>query len=208
MNNKDYEDIYNRLKENSIGSDKICEDKRYKRQCKLNKTIALLMCTLATCAVVRSYSKSINMTPVNIHNEATVQIETDTYKPVYFIEYDYDIYEMTIIEMKRLDSLLEKSGLTEYTRDGKLRNYNYTVADYQKIEGLDESYISAFSCVANEKSLNEFLKVFGYENIESYVRSKGFVDNKGNVDITSWEINCLNELGQQLAKEAGETKTR
>ena len=61
--------------------------------------------------------------------------------------------------------------------------------------------------MTNRKTLNEVLKVFGYNNIEEYVRAKGFVDDKGNVDIVSWKINCLNELGYKLRQEANETKT-
>jgi len=168
---------------------------RNKKSYELTKKTALLMCTLFACTMLVSCRKFM------------VKKNSNTYEPISFIEYDYTLYEMTIIEMQRFDKLMDDNGLTEYTQDGKVRNYDYTVDDYRQMEGLDESYISCFSSMTNEKTINEVLKVFGYNNLEEYVRAKGFVDDKGNVDIVSWHINCLNELGYKLRQEANENKT-
>lgn len=101
--------------------------------------------------------------------------------------YGFTTYQISTYQTLRLYDLLEANNLTEYEPDHLIRrSYKYTADDYKKIAKLDESYLYAFYTQTTLETLTEVCQALGYDDIENFLISKGYVDKDGNPDVSVW----------------------
>lgn len=195
MNNKKkYETMYEKLKENSIGPQKKCLDKR--KKVILNSSIAAiaLIFTL-TCSI--GINKKIEKTISKISSNHD---KTSSMSNVDYIS-GYRVYDVKTYSKLRVNDLLLQYNYTDYKVDNNRRVYNYTFSDYSKIEELNESYIYGFYNFTDFKTLDEVCISLGYSNFQDYLIKNSYVDEMGNVDLIKWEneqliqmVNYMSEL--------------
>lgn len=170
------EDLFKRMRENSIGSEKRTSNRFNRKRVFLKKTISAILSAVIAFSMIGC-----------VKNDNSNQLESMIEYSQLYEDYGYTDQELCDYEIERLDSLLESNGMGEYTRDEDcLRNYDYTAEDYKSIEGLDDSYLYAMYLTANQQSVDEFSRALGYNDLNDYLESHGYVDDNGYIDGRKW----------------------
>lgn len=200
-NNKKYEMMYEKLRENSIGPEKRCLDKR--KKVILNSSVAAitLIFTL-TCFV------GINKP---IEKVASKNLDTrDKVSSISNIDYisGYRVYDVKTYSKLRVNDLFLQYNYIDYKVDNNKRVYNYTFSDYSEVKELDESYIYGIYNFADSKTIDEVCISLGYSNFQDYLMKKGYVDELGNVDLIKWENEELIKMANYMSElmKKGNTK--
>ena len=102
-------------------------------------------------------------------------------------KYEFSTGDIALYELIRLNDSLKASGLVEYEEAaGGLRDYPYTAEDYARIDGLDDTYLYGFHKLATKEDVDEMAKAIGYDDLDDFMRSKGFMDSDGRYDTRTW----------------------
>ena len=75
----------------------------------------------------------------------------------------------------------------------------------EKIEELDETYLYAAYIATTKETFTNILTSLGYENLESFLISKEYVDKNGKASLYVWCIENMEEMSL-IMKQASETK--
>lgn len=198
MSKEELDKIYENAKENSIGPEKKSSAKRERKTITMKITVASLAAVLALSGLTGCVFKQ----PIPPQKEPTSISETIEYKNEYN---GYSDTEIGIYERLRLGDLLEAHGFTDYTMEGQKKSYNYTKEDFEKIEELDETYLYAAYIATTKETFTNILTSLGYENLESFLISKEYVDKNGKASLYVWCIENMEEMSL-IMKQASETK--
>ena len=185
------EQLLERMRTNSIGTNKRTTNKFIKTK----KVLNIAMSTILSVVIAMSM---IGCTKSNIEDKSTIQQE---YSEIYE---DYGVHTKDIqeYEIERLEKALEETGLIDYTlNEDNLRDYHYTAEDYRKINNLDETYLRSFYSIASDQSVDEMAKALGYNNLHNYLESKGFLYQNGNIDGQTWAAYDSIQIAKIMSQE-------
>jgi hypothetical protein len=168
------EELFNKLKENSIGPEKRIQKRFTKKS--ISKKVFLSLISLFI---------AISMTGC-IKDNNTNSIFTDSAYFSIYDDYGYTDSELEDFGIDRLDKLLDDNNLNNYTKENRLREYNNTHDQYSMIEGLDESYVLSFYAVSSKESTEEFVKGLGYDSLNDYLEKHHYLKEDGKTNMRKW----------------------
>lgn len=198
MIDKDYDRIFAKLKKNSIGVSKRVKNKRIKIKASLKRGVAtflsiMTVASMAGCGLLKQYDPEKHKTSKSWNI-------TDTWNG-----YTYD--EINNYEEARLDKVLSDYNMTDYTKNGYKRSYNYTAKDYMNVVELDETYMHGFYHMTDSYTVNQFCISQGYKNFEDYLGKNGYTNSDGKTDINKWIADDLEIMSKMMdSREVGKTK--
>lgn len=191
LTEQDFERIYNNTMQNSIGEEKQCDYNKKTKKVTLRIAFATLIIILVmTCfnnLILPEIRESIKN---SIKQEENVELEYN----------GYYLSEIETYEYIRFSNLMAENNLTSYTQNGLIIDYNYTVEDYKKMDGLDESYL--YTVYRKTNDLNEFLHVFGYNDLNDYLIKNNYVDKNGEPSTIKWRIETAKDTSEIMLNEA------
>lgn len=199
MDSTNYQELYEKLKNNSIGEEKISNSKRTRKQVLLRVSLTTLASViLMTSLVGCGYQKNNNYNQTN----------TTTESEYIFDDRGYTTGEITGFRKGRVYELMKDNGYQDYeVNNGMQRDYGLSVDQIKELSGLDESYMYGFYCVTTPNMAEKVAIALGYKNIDDYVIIHGYIDENGNPDYREWMhhdkenmVNLLFELEQELKK--------
>lgn len=192
MEQKDLQKIYDRALENSVGNNKKCPFKKvFKTVAMKIALLTLLITFLASCMVgcFGNYKEEdINFT------QSGEAFENDG-KTNGFTTYQIATYQNI-----RLYDLLEAYDFTDYSIEGRRRNYHYTEEQFSQIQELDETYLYAFYTQTTSDTLTAVCKSLGYDNLEDFLLDNGYVDKEGKANINVWYKHHKIEMSKIMKK--------
>lgn len=201
-----YKENYERMKQNSIGSDKKCQDKR--KKVILNSSIAAIILTFTlTCFA------GVNMINNKIQNKIDELKEYQSETQITAISDSEYILGYKVLYLKMYakscanNLLLEHNFKALETKNGR-RTYNYIAEDYRKIEELNEEYIYGFYNLTDKQTLEEVCIALGYEGFKDYLIKNNYVTEDGKEDIINWEKDNLNSIANYMIELKGKGKTK
>lgn len=172
--------LFEKMKVNSIGNDKISEYKPIKKQIKFKfAKIAIITMLSMTCLTGcgNMISQDRNVT------EQTIESNYN----------GYSLYDIHVFENYRLNTLLNNYNLTEYEENNRVRSYSYTVEDYKQISELDDSYLYAFYNMCDTQTVTTVCNALGYQDLNDYLIKNNYITKSGNPDTYEWsEANSEN----------------
>ena len=188
------EELFNKIKENSIGSNKKSSNKFTKKSISKNIITTLMTVFIATSIVGCAKTDDVNSLMTEIEYYAVDE------------QYGYSETELKKYAMERLDAILEEHNLNDYTKDqDKLRDYNHTADEYSMINGLDDTYVYTFYSISNDRSVEEFVKGLGYTDFNDYLTKHNYLKEDGNINLRKWHqehiINLAKIKSEEDAKE-------
>lgn len=201
-----YKENYEKLKKNSIGSEKKCKDVR--KKIIINSSIAAIVLTFAlTCFV--GTNKTINKirNDININNDINNHDKISSISNVEYIS-GYRVYDIKIYSKLRVNDLLLQYNYTNYQTENNRRIYNYTAIDYSKIEELDESYLYGFYIHTDSKTLDEVCISLGYQSLQDYLTKNNYVDESGKIDFIKWENESLKYMANYMNEQTKKGNTK
>lgn len=200
MEPKDLQRIYDKTLENSVGIEKKCPFKKTFKNVVIKVATVTLLLTFMASSLTGCMGNIKNLNPT----EETQITSSDSQNQNDDIKINgFEPYYIFNFERARVFELLEAYNLTEFEFVSAKRDYKYTSEDYKKIIELDESYLYGFYVTTTRETLNEVCKSLGYENIEDFLNTKGYVDKNGKPSVSAWydhniqEITSIMEEAQQ-----------
>lgn len=200
MTEQEFKDIYEKLKNNSIGEEKKSSNKRIKVQATLKKGIAAFLSVFAISSMVGC----------GMHVKSNDEKDNNSVVSLWDINgtwngYSYD--QIVDFEENRVKEVLEINHMEDYTKEGHRRNYKYTADDYKKVIEFDESYIGGFYHLTDTYSLDQFCASRGYENFHDYLEKNGYTTEDGKDNLEKWQADNLEKISQKMkTREAVRTK--
>lgn len=194
MKKEEAEAIYNNAKNNSIGKEKKSSAQRFKRNVILSIATAALVTVLASAGFLAMHKNEEELT------DSPDRIE-------YVTEIDgYKLSQLAVYQNARVYDLLNDYGFKDYDEVGKIRYYNYTEEDFQRLKGIDENYLYGLYCTTSEQNFKDILSVFGYDSLDSYLIDRNYIDKQGNPSIDAWNYANKQEMANLLKSEKGKVK--
>lgn len=166
MNDDKFLSIYNKLREESIGNTKRCNYKS-KGKIQILKRAFLSITALLCCA------GAVGCNKINEQPKSIVESESQSFESSDLECNGYQYSRILTFSKIRSKELLDNNGLTEYyfDTDSLTSIYSYTATDYEKIDGLDESYIFGFYNLSDHNTVDEVCKALGYEGFYDYLNT-------------------------------------
>ena len=196
---KDYKNIFEKMKAKSIGTNKRVKNKKIKIKARLKKPLAGLMAVIALASVIGC--GALKQHDPGKRNQTSYSWKSDD----TWSGYTYN--QINAFEEERLDKVLNSYNMTDYTKDGYKRSYNYTAKDYMKVTELDETYIHGFYHMTDSYTVEQFCISQGYQNLNDYLVKSGYTDSEGKEDINKWIADDLEQMGKMMAsREVGKSK--
>ena len=84
---------------------------------------------------------------------------------------------------------------------GILGKENVTPEDYRRIEGLNEEQLIYYYSTYGKDASEKVVQALGYEEWDEFLQKKGYINQKGEPDISEWvyeeyqKINDIMEKG-------------
>lgn len=201
-----YKKIYENMKNNSVGSEKRCNNKKIKKRVKLNITLATIVGTIIISGVVGLNAKSKK--DFLTYDEYKQTEDYKEYQKKYGT-YGYSNKEIINYEIARSINLLEENNMTDYEQKAYgIKQYNYTVEDYKKIDKLDESYLFGFYRATNQSTFSEILITLGYSSLDDFLLKNNYVDENGNPSVNEWMTYELNSTAKIMYESEENKKTK
>ena len=166
-----------------------------KKRKKFKKVLLCVVAVLA-CILVLAFSGYL---VIKDFIETRNEIERTTIKPKENLELEYNGYSLNTIrtyERRRFYSLMRENNLTDYSMNGNKRDYNYTVEDYKKMNGLDETYL--YAIYTNTNDIYDFLEALGYKDIPDFLTKNNYVNEYGKPSVLQWRIETAKDTSQQM----------
>lgn len=185
--------VFNKMKENSIGTTKKAKSTRKRISVTLKKSVATMLTILTAATFVGCNSKNKNKD----YTKETYSINSMTLDD-QFNGFTYD--EIVSYEKNRVDELMTSYDLTDYTIINGKREYNYTVDDYKNMYALNDSYLRGFTYLTTDKTVNDITNVLGYENLADYMEKKGYKSDD------EWLYDDLNNISYMMSLRYSKTK--
>ena len=173
MTEEEKNNIFNNLKNKSIGNNK-------KVKANFIKTKVLIGVSVLTTIATMLTACSINFSNEKENNSIGHQ------KIEYLEENGITSTELISFEKLRTISLLNENNLNNYTETSAGRHYENTYTDYMKVSDLDDSYIHGFYLLSDDESVDEMCKGLGYSDFEDYMKKNNYVDENNNIDKEIW----------------------
>ena len=191
--------IYEQLKNNSIGTEKVSKYNKRNAGTILKSTILSLTALLCMAGAVGCKNEVNNNTK---SSDVLVQ-ETDDYVPSIVRRHNYKNSDIILYEEVRVNHLMESYNLTDYYSlgDGIKRTYNYSKDVYEKMNDLDETYISGFYYLCDMSTVNTVCNALGYKDLKAYIVEKGFVNDNGEANISGWLWDELDSMSDVMYQE-------
>lgn len=188
MNDEQYKVIYENLKRNSIGEEKVSTYKPTKRKVKLLVALTTLLIMFLT---------SCNMSNKVQPKETQMEVYTsDTFSSL----------DISLYQRSRVINLMASYGYTDYTNINNYREYKYTVEDYQKMEELDETYLYGFYMVTTTKTFNTVLNSLGYKDLNDYLIRNNYVNKDNKPDTNKWYVETQKAIDEMMKEKKGVVK--
>lgn len=182
MEKEKYLQMYDNLKNKSIGNNKRVKKNKKTVKAILKISIATMLSTMALASFVGCTSISREYNP----EDYKIVIDTYSgYKPSEIINY----------EKLRVNDIMQAYGMEDYSIDGIRKNYHYSSSDYEKIIELDETYIHGFYMYSDMNTVTEVCKSLGYDNLTDYLIKNNYVDENGMPSEAKWEEENLEKIG-------------
>lgn len=187
MNKEKYQEIYENLKKNSIGTNKRSSNKRNIKKAILNASMASILVTfLSGCSIGLQNSNSNNYTNDKIVEESN------------FYGYEKGFLKQT--EKLDASSLMKNHNLTEFDLIEGKRQYSYSKEEYNNIYALTDSYLYGFYLLTTEDTFSIILSSRGYDSFDDFLIKNGYINSKGEANREMWEIDSLNKAAASLNK--------
>lgn len=178
---RDYKEIYENMKKNSIGPDKKCKNIRIKKEAILKIALPIVMTTLITSCctgLIKNHKEQ--------RNESSYSYTLN----------GFTRGDITCYEQLRVNDLLLENGFIDYNVIDNKKDYKYTKEDYEKIEDLDETYLYGFYITTTKNTTDEVSKALGYNNLNDYLNQKGYIKEDNQIDMNKW----INEDNEKISK--------
>lgn len=169
---EEYNELLAKIKENSIGVEKISEYKPIKKKIDV-KTLMLLL-SLVISISLTGCKLDIKNNNIN-ENQIVVESSYD----------DLNISGFKAMEMSIADNHLLFAQIKYKDENGNIISNDKEV--YKRLEGLDESKLFGFYLLLGEKESEKILPIYGYNTWDEYLMKNGFINDKGETDLKMWE---------------------
>ncbi len=182
-------DIYEQLKTNSIGKEKVCKYSKKSVGTILKSTMLSFTALLCMAGVVGCKENSNQINSSNSIEQVTE--ETPKYD---FHGYDYN--EIVNYSKARVKEMLDDNNYTNYemSDNGYRCSYNYSKDDYKKLADLDESMLYGFYNLTDKKTLNEVCKALNYESFNDYLQKNNYAND------SVWAFEQATELSLKMSE--------
>lgn len=186
---KDAKEIFEDLKNNSIGKEGIRLINIKSKGVRIAGTILSLMLIFSTmCSCVKQQN--------NIFDEP-VNVESNISNRTYYYNYDDNVVEELLYnETFRVREVLVFSNEDISLKDNKICN---TVEEYKAAEALKDTDLIGFYEMVNkdEVETEKVIQALGYKNWDDYLISNNYIDKEGKPNKYVW----LNDESQRLYDE-------
>jgi len=195
-------EFYQKILQNSVGREKRSKFKLYSQKVILKVALSVLTLTLVAYGLAgcKSYQPNIDSN----NNKPTYSTEETKDDDKYN---GFSILEIITYRKLRTETLLYHSDCNEYVLNGNKRSYNYKAEDFQKIEGLDETYLYGFYSLTDDSTFTEILKALGYSTLDEFLIQNKFVNrDNGKPDINMWiefDLIQISEIMNNLTPGSG-----
>lgn len=199
MENK-IEEILERTKENSIGSDKKNEFvKSVKVISKKVLTLLIVVSITVTMAACNLESVKTTDTYSEYHNGEVIdaqQIESDGN--------ELDFRKISEVRGDIISSVVVKllnAGIKYRTDDGKVLNND--IETYKKIYNITEDELIGYYMLLGREESDKILQILGYEGWDDYLTQSGFVNVENEPDIKMWENSIYENMQLEYERRMG-----
>lgn len=199
MENK-IEEILERTKENSIGSDKknefvksvkVISKKVLTLLIVVSITVTMAACNLESVKTTDTYSEYHNGEVIDAH-----QIESDGN--------ELDFRKISEVRGDIISSVVVKllnAGIKYRTDDGKVLNND--IETYKKIYNITEDELIGYYMLLGREESDKILQILGYEGWDDYLTQSGFVNVENEPDIKMWENSIYENMQLEYERRMG-----
>jgi len=191
LEEKDYQLIYENLKNNSIGKEKICSSNFAVKKIALTVALTTFISVFTTACSVSLKDK--------LFNSKDTSSVVEVYEPT-----KYSRVEISSYNQLRSRNLLVDNGFTDYKIEGDYRDYNYTAEQFSTIKDLDDTYLYGFYMVVTEKTFSNILNALGYKDLNDFLVKNKYVDSENKPSKQKWYSENTKQIEQIMVEEMGE----